>query len=117
MNELDCPACAGPDNAECATCGGTSEVTQEVHDAFMLEQERMIATAQLQRALETLPVENILGEEQSIVVITMANGAITSTVDGIDMVWEAPKQLPANIGPCFQWNEDLLDWEDIPCED
>jgi hypothetical protein len=37
--------------------------------------------------------------------------------DELGMFWEAPKQLPANIGPCFQWNEDLLDWEDIPCED
>jgi len=88
-NKLDCPACAGPDNAECATCGGTSEVTQEVYDAFMLEQERMVATYELQRALAQLPVENIPGEEQSIVVITLANNAISAVVDGAGMTWNS----------------------------
>jgi hypothetical protein len=86
-NKLECPACAGPDNAECATCNGTSEVTQEVHDAFMLEKERMIATHELQRALAQLPVENIPGEEQSIVVITLANNEISAVVDGVEMSW------------------------------
>ena len=89
MDKLDCPACAGPDNAECATCGGTSEVAKEVHDAFMLEQERMIATHELQRALAQLPVENIPGEEQSIVVITLANSEISAVVDGVDMKWNS----------------------------
>ena len=85
---IDCPACAGPDNAECATCGGTSEVTQQVHDAFMLEKERAEATFRLQQALATLPVENIPGEQQSIVVITMENNDIRATVDGVDMDWD-----------------------------
>ena len=40
MNKTSCPACAGPDNAECATCQGTSEVTQEVLDAFMVEKTK-----------------------------------------------------------------------------
>lgn len=93
MNELDCPACAGPDNAGCDTCGGTSLVSQEVSDTFMLERERMMATMQLQRALETLPVENILGEEQSIVVITMADGAISATIDSINMAWDEQSNL------------------------
>jgi hypothetical protein len=88
-NKLNCPACAGPDNAECATCGGTSKVTQEVYDAFILEQERMIATYELQRALAKLPVENIPGEEQSIVVITLANNEISAVVDGVDMSWNS----------------------------
>lgn len=88
MNELDCPACAGPDNAECSTCGGTSEVTQEVYDAFMLEKERAEATFRLQHALATLPVENIPGEQQSIVVITMADNKISAVVDGVDMFYD-----------------------------
>ena len=88
-NNPSCPACAGPDNAECATCSGTSKVTQEVHDEFMLEQERIIATYELQRALADLPVKNIPGEEQSIVVITLANNEISAVVDGIDMQWNS----------------------------
>jgi len=40
MNKLNCPACAGPDNADCATCQGKSEVTQETFDAFMLEKTK-----------------------------------------------------------------------------
>jgi hypothetical protein len=35
-----CPACAGPDNAECATCNGTTEVTQQVFDALMAEKTK-----------------------------------------------------------------------------
>jgi hypothetical protein len=37
---IECPACAGPDNAECATCQGASEVTQEVFDVFMIEEAK-----------------------------------------------------------------------------
>jgi hypothetical protein len=40
MSKTNCPACAGPDNAECATCQGTSEVTQEVFDTFMVEKSK-----------------------------------------------------------------------------
>ena len=40
MSKINCPACAGPDNAGCATCNGTSEVTQEVFDAFMIEKNK-----------------------------------------------------------------------------
>jgi hypothetical protein len=87
VNKITCPACAGPDNATCATCQGTSEVAQEIHNIFMEEKLRQEATWNLQNALQNIKAENKLGEEQSIVVITMVDGAITSTVDGIDMVW------------------------------
>jgi hypothetical protein len=40
MSKINCPACAGPDNAECVTCQGTSEVTQEVFNAFMVEKSK-----------------------------------------------------------------------------
>jgi hypothetical protein len=39
MSTLDCPACSGPDNAECETCGGTSLVTQETYDSFVVKRE------------------------------------------------------------------------------
>lgn len=35
MSNLQCPACSGPDNAECATCKGTSLVSKEVYDSFI----------------------------------------------------------------------------------
>jgi hypothetical protein len=37
---IKCPACAGPDNAECVTCLGSSEIAQEVFDAFMVEKAK-----------------------------------------------------------------------------
>jgi hypothetical protein len=40
MSKINCPACAGPDNAQCATCQGTSEVTQQVFDAFMVKKAK-----------------------------------------------------------------------------
>ena len=40
MNKIACPACAGPDNSECVTCQGASEVAQELFDAFMVEKAK-----------------------------------------------------------------------------
>jgi hypothetical protein len=40
VSKINCPACAGPDNVECATCQGTSEVTQEVFDTFMAKKTK-----------------------------------------------------------------------------
>jgi hypothetical protein len=39
---IKCPACDGPQalGGDCATCRGVTEVTQEVHDAFMAQQEQ-----------------------------------------------------------------------------
>jgi hypothetical protein len=36
---IECPACAGPAalGGNCATCNGTTEITQEVFDAFMVK--------------------------------------------------------------------------------
>jgi hypothetical protein len=36
---IECPACAGPTalGGGCATCNGTTEVTQEAFDAFMIQ--------------------------------------------------------------------------------
>jgi hypothetical protein len=38
----ECPACAGPTalGGKCATCNGTTEVAQEVFDAFMVEKAK-----------------------------------------------------------------------------
>lgn len=92
MSQLDCPACAGPDNAECATCKGTSEVTRAVHDAFMLELEREIANAQLRLALQQLPIEAIPGVEQTAIVISAIDNTITADVDSVQLVWDEATQ-------------------------
>jgi hypothetical protein len=34
MEIIECPACAGPDNAFCATCNGTNNISQETLDIF-----------------------------------------------------------------------------------
>ena len=92
MNELDCPACAGPDNAECDTCHGTSLVTQEVHDAFVAAREVEEATRQLRKALEELPIENIPGVEQTAIVITTVDNAITADLDSVQITWDEETQ-------------------------
>lgn len=92
MNELDCPACAGPYNAGCATCHGTSSVTQEVHDAFIIERDKQIATWQLKQALQELPIEAIPGVEQTAIVISAIDNAITADVDSIQLVWDEATQ-------------------------
>lgn len=39
---IECPACAGPVEVRvgCATCGGTTKVTQEVADAFIVVRDK-----------------------------------------------------------------------------
>jgi len=88
MNIIDCPACAGPDNAECETCHGTSEVTQDVYDAFMEKRAQNEATWSLKRAMQELPIENIPGVEQTAIVVTTVDNNIVATIDGEDLSWD-----------------------------
>jgi hypothetical protein len=47
-----CPACLPPDNAECATCNGTSEVTEEVYSQFMINKSELDAISELSRKIQ-----------------------------------------------------------------
>jgi hypothetical protein len=42
MSEINCPACAGPDEARktCATCQGIMKVSQETYDTFIQNQQK-----------------------------------------------------------------------------
>jgi hypothetical protein len=61
-----CPACLPPDNAECATCNGTSEVTEEVHSQFMNEKQERESTIEFARKIqEALRTNNSLEETVS----------------------------------------------------
>jgi hypothetical protein len=63
-----CPACLPPDNAECATCNGTSEVTEEVYSQFMINKSELDAVSELyQKIQEVLRTNNILEETVSAV--------------------------------------------------
>lgn len=84
---IDCPACAGPDNAECDTCHGDSEVTQEVYDNFMTQKQRMEATWRLQFALSEFPVEVLPAEQAPNIVIAMNEDTISATVDDVELQW------------------------------
>lgn len=52
MEKVECPACAGPDNAMCATCSGTNEVTQEVLDAFNENKQKLEELFSLRMSIE-----------------------------------------------------------------
>lgn len=88
-NTIECPACAGPDNAGCETCLGTSEVTQDVYDAFIEARNAFEANASLKRAFTELPVENIPGQEQSFIVISKVDDTLTADLDGTQLTWDA----------------------------
>jgi hypothetical protein len=47
-----CPACLPPDNAECATCNGTSEATEEVYSQFMIKKSELDAISELSRKIQ-----------------------------------------------------------------
>ena len=48
----ECPACLPPHNEACATCGGTSEVTEEVHSQFMNEKQERESTIEFARKIQ-----------------------------------------------------------------
>jgi hypothetical protein len=43
----ECPACLPPDNKECATCDGASEVTDEVYSQFMIKKTELDSISEL----------------------------------------------------------------------
>lgn len=92
MNETECPACAGPDNAACATCNGTSIVTYDVFNAFIANQDLMRAQYQLRQALQELPIENVPGIEQKAIVITTVDNQIKAEIDSTPLVWNEQSQ-------------------------
>jgi hypothetical protein len=48
----ECPACLPPDNAECATCNGTSEVTEGVYSQFMIKKSELDAISELSTKIQ-----------------------------------------------------------------
>jgi len=58
MSNIACPACAGPDNAGCATCKGTSEVTQEVFDTFTALEASEQASIEFWRNVQMFMYQN-----------------------------------------------------------
>jgi hypothetical protein len=47
-----CPACLPPDNKECATCDGASEVADEVYSQFMIEKTELDAISELSKKIQ-----------------------------------------------------------------
>jgi hypothetical protein len=92
MNKLDCPACSGPDNAECETCYGTSLVTQETYDTFVVKRKEELATWELKKALSEIPIENILGTEQTAIIVVSVDNTITADIDSIQLTWNEETQ-------------------------
>jgi hypothetical protein len=58
-----CPACLPPHNASCSTCGGTNQVTEEVHSKFMIEKLERESTMEFARKIQEILYSNVsLGE-------------------------------------------------------
>lgn len=47
---------------------------------------------QLKQALSELPIENIPGVEQTAIIITTVDNAITATVDSTELTWDEATQ-------------------------
>jgi hypothetical protein len=88
MTNIKCPACAGPDNAGCATCNGTSKVTKKTHDDFSKKAKRQKDELQARLALSNFPFEKNENKEQSI-VFTVAQETITATAEDSTMIWDS----------------------------
>jgi Zn-dependent alcohol dehydrogenase len=59
----ECPACLPPDNSQCNTCNGTSQITEETHSQFMIKKQELEAVLDLSHKIqETLHSNNSLEE-------------------------------------------------------
>jgi hypothetical protein len=58
-----CPACLPPHNEGCATCGGTSEVTEEVYSQFLNEKQERESTMEFARKIQEVLYSNYSLEE------------------------------------------------------
>ena len=61
----ECPACLPPDNNECNTCNGTSEVTEEIHLQFMIGKQELEAVSEFSRKIQEILYSNNTLEEMS----------------------------------------------------
>ena len=61
----ECPACLPPDNGECNTCTGTSEVTEEIHSQFMIKKQELEAISDFSRKIQEVLYSNSSLEEMS----------------------------------------------------
>jgi hypothetical protein len=63
-----CPACLPPHNEGCATCGGTSEVTEEVYSQFMIKKLELQSNIDFARKIqEALHTNDSLEETVSVI--------------------------------------------------
>jgi len=63
-----CPACLPPHNEGCATCGGTSEVTEEVYSQFMIKKSELQSNIDFARKIqEALHANDSLEETVSVI--------------------------------------------------
>lgn len=48
----ECPACLPPDNSGCGTCGGTSQVKEEIYSQFMIKKQEFESIADFSRKIQ-----------------------------------------------------------------
>ena len=64
----ECPACLPPHNEGCATCDGTSEVTEGVYSQFINEKQERDSTIEFARKIqEALHTNDSLEETVSAI--------------------------------------------------
>ena len=49
-----CPACLPPDNKECGTCNGTSEVTEKAYSLFIIKKSELDAVSELLQKIQEI---------------------------------------------------------------
>ena len=67
----ECPACLPPDNEGCATCSGTSEVTEEVYSQFLNEKQERESTMEFARRIQHILYSNNNLEKMSLAIKTV----------------------------------------------
>lgn len=61
----ECPACLPPDNSQCNTCNGNSEIAEEIHLQFMIKKQEREFISEFSRKIQEILYSNNSLEEIS----------------------------------------------------
>jgi hypothetical protein len=87
--KIKCPACDGPEalGGTCATCAGTTEVTEEVFNNFIAQKSVIELTAKVRLAVQELFFEITPVAGQTVAITANTDGTISAVNGDVSLVW------------------------------
>lgn len=88
--KIKCPACDGPEalGGNCATCAGTTEVTEEIFNNFLTQKSVIELTAKARLAVQELFFTITATPEQTVAITINTDKTINAVSGDVSLVWD-----------------------------